>query len=200
MYLRRGVFVILAVAALLPMACVFPWHMTNLTDSDSSDTDSSDTAPSGTGILDVTIDYTGTWYRETFGYAPDAENIRHVVLVLSESEAERAGAGWILTSLTFGPDGFGVREDRLEYAWALDYLHDAPEGYFSGEFAPGTYVVAAAFLAAPLSREEAGVSEDTILWAGITGGGASTEYQTIVIEAGQTTAVTFTMTDDDGWG
>lgn len=188
---RRMFTVILIAAALLPLSCVFPFV--------TLPGPASDTTPE-TGALDVTINYTGSWYVETFQYARDADNIRHFVLVVPESEAERADAGWIFTSLTFEADGeIGVREDRQDYAWGLEYLHEAPQGYFTGDFAPGTYVVAAAFIAAPLSREEAEVGEDVLLWPGVTGGGASTDYQTVAIAAGETTFVTIQLTDENGW-
>jgi len=159
-----------------------------------------DYGASDQGALDIDIDYTGTWYIDTFHYAREAPNIRHFVLVVPESEAERAGAGWFFTSLEVQPDGsLKVRGDRQEYAWALDYVYDAPEGRFSGHFAPGTYAVAVAFIAGPLSREEAGVGADVVLWPGVTGGGASTEFQTVEIAAGDTVTLTIEITDADGW-
>jgi hypothetical protein len=182
----RWVFaLILMAAALLAVSCAFPviaWPP----------------APDQ-GVLEVTIDYTGSFYRETFDYSRDAANIRHFALVVPENEAARADPGWIFTSLTLQADGVTVRDDRQEYAWALDYIHEAPQGYFTGQFEPGTYAVAVAFIASPLSREEAGVGEDVILWPGITGGGASTGYQIVTLDAGETTSITFGMTDADGW-
>ena len=153
---------------------------------------------STTSTLNGDVIYTDSWYRETFDYARDAENIRHFVLVVPEDEAERATPGSIFTSLMLLPDGITLRDDRKEYEWALNYLHVAPEGYFTGAFEPGTYAVAAAFIAAPLSREEAG-AEDAILWPGVTGGGASTEYQSVVLQAGETADIAFELTDADGW-
>jgi hypothetical protein len=174
-------------AALLATACIFPVLF------------SPANTPT-TGVLNVDIDYVGSWYRETFQYARDAANIRHFVLVVPESEASRADPGWIFTSLTFQDDGsLTVSADRQEYAWALAYVHDAPGGYFEGALEPGRYAVAVAFIAAPLSQEEAGAGQDAILWPGITGGGASTAYQTVVLEAGKTTSITVRVTDDDGW-
>ena len=115
-------------------------------------------APS-VGVIKVHIDYSGTWYRDTFTYARDATNIRHVVLVMPESESTRVSAAQAFSRIAFSPDS--TVED--EYGWALDYIHDAPQGYFTGAFEPGTYVLAAAFLAAPLSRAEAGVGDDILL-------------------------------------
>jgi len=43
-----------------------------------------------TGTLEVDIDYTGSWYVETFGYARKAENIRHYVLVMPEEALGQA--------------------------------------------------------------------------------------------------------------
>jgi hypothetical protein len=157
--------------------------------------------PSDQGTLDIDINYTGSWYRETFNYARDAENIRHVILVRSANEvADPDEAGWAFTSLVPQEDGsWVIREDRQEYTWTLDYIYDAPQGYFHGEFPPGDYAVAAAFIAAPLSREEAGVGEDVILWPGVTGGGANADYEYVTLEAGETTTITFTLTDANGW-
>jgi hypothetical protein len=188
MAVPRWLFPLLLMAAALAlMACIFPvvvWPSS---------------APQ-TGILKVDINYVGSWYRETFHYARDAANIRHVVLVVPESEASRADAGWIFTSLVFQEDGsLTVSPDRQEYAWALEYVHEAPGGYFEGSFAPATYAVAVAFVAAPLTQEEAGAGPDAILWPGITGGGASTDYQMVMIGAGTTTASTVQVTDDNGW-
>jgi hypothetical protein len=155
----------------------------------------------GMGGLSVNIDYTGTWYRETFEYSRQAENIRHYVLMMPASEVDRARAGAIFTSLQFpeNPGDERLRPDRADVAWALDDLYEAPEGHFRGEFEPGTYYLAVAFIAAPLSREEAEVGEDAVLYAGITGGGASTDYQEIAIEAGKWVDLTVTMTDANGW-
>ena len=184
---RRVMPVLCAAAVALPMvACVLPsWVLP--------------TSTSRQGVLDVTIDYVGSWYRNTFNYSREAENIRHFVLVVPESEADRASAGWIFTSLDLQPDGIQVRDDRQEYAWALDYLYEAPGGSFTGDFEPGPYAVAAAFIAGPLSREDAGAGEDAILWAGVTGGGASTEFQAVEITAGETASLTIPITDANGW-
>jgi hypothetical protein len=152
------------------------------------------------GLLKADIDYTGNWYRETFSYTREAENIRHFVLVMPASEVDRASADAVFSSIHYfaDPDGLSMREGREEFAWALEYVYEASEGRFRGEFEPGTYHVAAAFVAAPISKEEAGVPDDTILYAGMTGGGASTDYQEIVIEPGEN-VVWFNLTDWDGW-
>jgi hypothetical protein len=54
-----------------------------------------------TGVLDVDIDYMGRWSRDTFNYSRKAENIRHFVLVMPESEADRASAAAIFTRIEF---------------------------------------------------------------------------------------------------
>jgi hypothetical protein len=132
----------------------------------------SPTATPSVGLLEVDIDYSGTWYRETFGYTRRAKNIKHFVLVMPESEVTRATAAEVFTSIRFptSPDVLLMREDRKEFSWALEYLYEAPEGHFRGQFEPGTYYVAAAFIAAPLSKEEGRYSDDDILYPGITGG------------------------------
>ncbi len=178
----RRVFILVG-GALLLAACVFPLFPV-----------------SSSGTLKITIDYTGTWYRDTFDYARDAENIKHYVLVMPVSEAERASAGEIFVNFSFwSGEGPLLNRDGEDISWALDYLYEAPGGYFSQDFEPGRYAVAVAFIAGPLSREEAGVSDDTTLYPGITGGGASTDYQEIEIEAGQITSLIITMTDTNGW-
>jgi hypothetical protein len=152
------------------------------------------------GFLKADIIYSGTWYRETFGYTRRAKNIRHFVLVMPESEVTRATASEVFTSIRFptSPDVLLMREGRKEFSWALEYLYEAPEGHFRGQFEPGVYYVAAAFIAAPLSKEEAGYSDDVILYPGVTGGGASTDYQEIVIEPGENT-IELSLTDENGW-
>jgi hypothetical protein len=77
-------------------------------------------------------------------------------------------------------------------------VYEAPEGYFRGQFPPGVYHVAAAIVAAPMSKEEAGVSDDAIFWEGMSGGGVSTGYQRKVIELGEN-AVWFNPADWHGW-
>jgi hypothetical protein len=157
-------------------------------------------ATDGAGFLEADIDYSGTWYRETFSYTKQAENIRHFILVMPESQVDRATADEVFSSISFQSSSgvLSMREDREEYAWALEYLYDAPNGHFRGQFELGTYYVAAAFVAAPISKAEAGHPDDTILHAGITGGGASTDYWRIEIEPGEN-AIKLNLTDRDGW-
>jgi hypothetical protein len=160
-----------------------------------------DVASTGSaGFLEVDVDYVGTWYRETFGYTRQAENVKHYVLVMPESQVDRATAADVFSSLSFtaGPGVLSIREDRRELAWTLEYVYEAPGGYYRGQFEPGIYYVAAAFVAAPISREEAGHPDDAILYPGITGGGASTDYWRIAIKPGENSIV-LRMTDGDGW-
>ncbi|MCP4539364.1 MAG: hypothetical protein GY832_19685 [Chloroflexi bacterium] len=149
----------------------------------------------GAGALQVDVDYRGNWYRETFSYTRQAENIAHFVLVMPSSQVDRATADQVFGSIDFStiPGALSVREGREEFAWALNHVYDAPGGYFRGQFEPGTYYVAAAFVAAPISREG-----DAILYAGMTGGGASTDYWMTEIEPGENT-ITLSLTDSDGW-
>ncbi|MCB9453732.1 MAG: hypothetical protein H6672_20065 [Anaerolineaceae bacterium] len=54
--------------------------------------------------------------------------------------------------------GCGRRDNHFwdvqqEYAWALDYLYEAPL-VFSGTFKPGRYAMAAAFTAGPVGGED----------------------------------------------
>lgn len=153
------------------------------------------------GVLDVDIFYADDFYTEVFEYTRYAQNIRHYVLVMPESEAENIHPGAVFSSLTFPttPGELVAWEGREEYAWAYDYLHEAPGGRFVGHFAPGRYQVAVAFIAAALSREDAGVGDDVILYPGITGGGASTDFWDLEIEPGETNTITIAMTDADGW-
>ena len=187
---RRPAFVLTLAVMLLAGACIPPWAFVGPSGPPSSTT----------GTLEVTIDYTGTWYRETFDYAPDAENIRHVVLIVPQDQAEQVDPSAVFHNLDVFPDSVAIRADRPEFAWLQAYIYQAPNAHLSQELAPGTYAVATAFLAAPLNREEAGVGEDAVLWPGVTGGGASTDYQSVTIRAGETTSLTITMTDDNGWG
>jgi hypothetical protein len=152
------------------------------------------------GTLQVDIDYRGTWYRETFGYTRQGENMAHFVLVIPESEVDHATADQVFSSIDFStaPTSLSLREGREPFAWALAYVNNAPEGRFRGQFEPGTYYVAAAFVAAPLSREDAGQPDENALYSGMTGGGASTDYWRIEIAPGENT-VTLGLTDRDGW-
>ena len=171
-------------AALLLASCVFPWCPV-----------------AAAGTLNVEIDYSGAFYTKYFDYARDAPNINHYVIVMPASEAERASDGEIFSALQrrAGPDAPLIYDQSKDISWALDYVYDAPQGYFTGEFEPGRYMLAVAFIAAPLSREEAGVPDDVTLYPGVTGGVASTHYQEIEIEAGKTTDLTITLTDSNGW-
>jgi len=152
-----------------------------------------------TGILEVDIVYTGNWYRDTFSYTRQAENIKHFVLVMPERlhSTYQVPAHSVFHSIRFqvNPDDPLVKESREEFAWAFDYLYEAPGGYFREEFVPGKYYLAVAFIAAPIGREEADRSDDGTPYPGVTGGGASTDYQEIVIEPEQTHSVTTYITD-----
>ncbi len=153
------------------------------------------------GTLEVNIDYSGSFYRRTFGYTRRARNIKHYVLVIPESEVARATPDGIFTSIRFptDPNVLLMEQDRKELSWALEYLHKAPEGYLSTHFKPGNYYAAAVFLAAPIDKTAAGHSDEVILYAGTTGGGVSTGYQKIVIEPGKTCSIKIDLTDENGW-
>lgn len=153
--------------------------------------------PPATGILNIEIQYTGKWYRETFGYEPDAPNIRHVVLVVPV-DIVLDGAGWVFSGLEFAPYPlpFTMRTDRAEYATMLKYLYDTPGGTTSIELKPGRYNVAAAFLCAALPPP----GGDVFLYPGVTGGGASNEFQEVEIVAGDRLNLSITLTDNNGWG
>jgi hypothetical protein len=152
------------------------------------------------GTLEVDIDYNGTWFTETFSYTREAENIRHFVLVMPESRVDEATADDVFSSIDFLADSdvLSVREGREAFAWTLDYVYEAPEGRFRGQFPPGVYHVAAAIVAAPISKEEAGAPDDAIFWAGMSGGGVSTGYQRKVIELRENT-VRFSLADWHDW-
>jgi len=156
-------------------------------------------AAPATGRLTVEINYTGDWYRETFGYETNAPNIRHVVLALPVSvQDELDSPGWVFTSLEFtpSPEPLAVRPDALEYQVFLSYLYDAPGGVATIDLAPGPYRVAVAFLAAAIPP----TGDDNTLYPGITGGGASSEFQPLEIVAGETLRFTVELTDTNGWG
>ena len=80
--------------------------------------------------------------------------------------------------------------------WDLTVLHPVP---YQAELKPGQYYVGGCFIAAPLSRQEAGVGDEVILYAGITGGGASSDYRMVTVEPGRPKDITITLTDKDGW-
>lgn len=152
-----------------------------------------------TGSLAVEIVYTGQWYRETFGYQPDAPNIRHVVLVMPVDDPRHLeGAGWVFTNLEFtpSPEPLSMRDDAVEYFPFLEFLYDAPGGLALIELPPGKYNAAAAFIAAATPPPD----DDSLLWAGVTGGGASNEFQVVEIAAGESTQYYAELTDDNGWG
>jgi hypothetical protein len=152
-----------------------------------------------TGTLNVEIVYSGQWYCETFGYEPDAPNIRHIALVLPvDARIGLRSPGLVFTNLKFtpSPEPLAIREETPEYDIFLDYLYDAPQGVTSIELDPGEYNLAVAFIAAALPPPD----DDAILYPGITGGGASTEFQTVEIAAGETVNLTVELTDANGWG
>ncbi|MBN1220130.1 MAG: LysM peptidoglycan-binding domain-containing protein [Anaerolineae bacterium] len=157
-------------------------------------------ASEASGLLTVDIMYIGQWYRETFNYSKDAPNIRHLAVVMpaAQYEANHHLPGHICSSLAFSGanEPLQFRSDLREVNWDLSVLHPVP---YRAELEPGRYYVGGCFIAAPLSREEAGVGDDVILYAGITGGGASSDYQVVTIEPGGQHNVTITLTDQDGW-
>jgi hypothetical protein len=151
------------------------------------------------GTLEVEIRYTGRWYRETFDYRPDAFNIRHLLLVMPvDSDIALESPGWVFTSLEFTPypEPFNVRRERVESLPLLEFLYDAPQGNATLNLPPGAYNLAAAFLAAPLPPPD----DDALLYPGVTGGGASTEFRQVLIEAGETLNISIELTDENGWG
>jgi hypothetical protein len=155
--------------------------------------------PPTTGTLVVEIVYSGQWYRETFNYQPDAANIRHVVLAMPvDSIIQLAGAGWAFSNLKFtpSPEPLAMQEVAVEFIPILDFMYDAPGGVVSIELEPGKYNVAAAFIAAALPPP----GGDAILYPGVTGGGASNEFQVVEIVAGQTVYFYVELTDENGWG
>jgi hypothetical protein len=150
--------------------------------------------------LQVDIDYRGTWYRDTFDYTKGADHVAHFVLVMPESQVDRATADQVFSSIDFSaaPGTLTARAGREQFAWTLAHVYPAPEGRFGGSFEPGAYHVAAAFVTAPITREETGHADEEMLYAGMTGGGASTDYRRMEIEPGKN-AVTLSLTDADGW-
>jgi len=156
-------------------------------------------APPATGALAIEIRYTDRWVRETFHYQPDAPTIRHLALVMPvESTICLESPGWVFTSLEFAPypQPMQVRRELVEYIPLLEFIYDAPQGQAVIDLAPGEYNLAVAFIAAALPPPD----EDAILYPGVTGGGASTEFQRIFIAAGKTLVVLMEITDEDGWG
>lgn len=155
------------------------------------------TTSSTTGTLEIEIVYSGSWYRETFGYQSDAPNIRHMALILP-LDTTLTHPGFVFTSLEFtpSPEPFKLRPEVFEYVPLLEYLHDAPQGLVSVELAPGKYKVAVAFIAAALPPP----GDDVTLYPGVTGGGASTDFQEVEIAAGETLHLSIELTDENGWG
>ncbi len=158
-----------------------------------------------TASLRVVVSYAGDFYSETFGYAPDAPNIRHYALVLpAELAAQQEEALRALSGLEFpagNAPGLLMREERRGDAWVLGYLHAAPGGEATLSLPPGDYLVTGLFIAAPLSREEASVGDDAVLYAGITGGGASRRtFTPLTLRAGEPAELEIALGDDDGWG
>ncbi|MBI5932244.1 MAG: hypothetical protein HY867_00945 [Chloroflexi bacterium] len=159
--------------------------------------------PSSTGTLDLTINYTGSWYRETFNYQPDAQNIRHIAMILPSNVDFNDSPGRVFTTLEFtpSPEPLAFQEvtyagDPNPYKLLLEYMHDVPQGHATLDLAPGIYQLAVSFIAAALPPP----NEDAFLYPGVTGGGASNEFQEIAIEAGKTLTLTIELTDENGWG
>jgi hypothetical protein len=153
-----------------------------------------------TGLLAVDIVYYGQWYRDTFHYSKDAPNIRHfaVIMPAAQYEANPHLPGHICSSLSFPVDDepLQLRDKAEEANWDLSVLHPVPTQV---ELEPGRYYVGGCFIAAPLSPQEAGVGDEAILYAGITGGGASSEYQLVTIAPGERKDITIALSDKDGW-
>jgi len=156
------------------------------------------TATPSTGTLDLTIRYTGSWYRETFDYQPDSPNVRHMALLLPSDFTFEKNPGLIFTSLKFtpSPEPLTFREDFAFYDLLLEYLHDMPQGHAEIELVPDTYRLAVAITLAALPPPD----DDALLYPGVTGGGISNDFQEVVIEAGETLEMTVELTDDNGWG
>ena len=162
-------------------------------------TDTPTAIPPTTGTLAVKIVYTGQWYRKTFNYQPDAANIRHIVLVMPvDSGLTVASPGRVFLSLKFtpSPKPLAMQEQAVEFVPLLKFLYDAPGGVASIDLAPGKYNVAVAFIAAALPPP----GGDVTLYPGVTGGGASNEFQEVEIMAGKTVYLSIELTDKNGWG
>jgi hypothetical protein len=152
------------------------------------------------GWLAVDIVYYGQWYRDTFHYSKEAPNIRHLAVIMPEAQYENNPhvPGQICSHLSFPVDDepLQFRSGEAEANWDVSVLHPVPSQV---ELEPGRYYVGGCFIAAPLSRQEAGAGDDAILYAGITGGGASSDYQVVTIQAGERKDITIALTDQDGW-
>ena len=198
----RTFFLLVAIAFFLgATACgpVTPMVGTATPTLEPSPTATVTATPPTAGTLVVEMVYTGQWYRETFNYQPDAANIRHVVLVMPmDSIIQLAGAGWAFSNLKFtpSPEPLAMREEAVEFIPILDFMTDAPGGVAIIELDPGKYNVAVAFIAAALPPP----NDDAILYPGVTGGGASNEFQVVEIVAGKTVYFSVELTDENGWG
>lgn len=156
------------------------------------------------GVLAITIAYDDDFYRDTFGYTLDAPNIRHYALIMPVNETaprlREAKSAFYWLQFPAADAAPTLRPEAAANTWVLPYLHPAPGGQLTTTLAAGDYLVWAAFIAAPLSREEAGLGDDALLWAGVTGGGASTRTPvTATVRPGETTALDFLLTDANGW-
>lgn len=152
-----------------------------------------------TGTLVVEFVYTGEWYRETFKYEPTAPNIRHIVLAIPEdSDIFPTAPGWVFSTLMFTPypEPFAFREEAYGNEPFLEYLYDAHAGLAEIVLEPGRYKVAVAFIAEALPPPDG----DAILYPGVTGGGASNEFHSVEVRAGEITHVIYELTDENGWG
>jgi len=151
-----------------------------------------------TGALDLTIQYTGSWYQETFDYQPDSPNVRHMALLLPSDFTFEKNPVLIFTSLKFTPppERLMFREDSTFYDPLLEYLHDMPQGHVVIELVPDTYQLAVAIILAALPPPD----DDSLLYPGVTGGGISNNFQEVVIEVGETLEMTVELTDENGWG
>jgi len=179
----------------LPTAAEVEWLMPQA-DFEQSQTASNAT----TGLLAVDIVYLGQWYRDTFHYSKEAPNIRHFAVIMPEAQYQENPhiPGQICSNLSFPIDDgpLQIRSDARETHWDLSALHPVP---YQAELEPGRYYVGGCFIAAPLSRQEAGVGDEAILYAGITGGGASSDYQIVTVEPGGRKDITIALTDKNGW-
>ena len=90
--------------------------------------ESGPTPMDGFGSFQVDVDYRGTWYRDTFDYTKEGEQIAHFVLVVPESDADRATADGIFSSLDYTnvPDALAIRAGEDPFHWALEHVYDAP--------------------------------------------------------------------------
>jgi hypothetical protein len=198
-YMQTRTFFFFVVIILAACGPVTPMVGTATPTREPSPTATMTATPPATGTLVVEIVYTGDWYRETFDYQPDAPNIRHVVLVMPvEGIIQLAGAGWAFTNLKFtpSPQPLAMQEVAVEFIPILDFMYDAPGGVASIDLAPGKYNVAAAFIAAALPTP----GGNPLLYPGVTGGGASNEFQVVEIAAGKTVSLSVELTDENGWG